>query len=135
MIAYDDEPQEDLFRGESILEAANRVLDFEAFKKQQKEAINNFNEKLLKNAETINYVDDINLDDVKDNKNLKISAKKISDKYKKLRKRKAEKREKQINEIIDEFKLPKKRKKQQIDKAALLAAKDISKKYKNIRFR
>ena len=135
MIAYDDEPQEDLFRGESILEAANRVLDFEAFKKQQKEAINNFNEKLLKNAETINYVDDINLDDVKDNKNLKISAKKISDKYKKLRKRKAEKREKQINEIIDEFKLPKKRKKQQIDKAALLAAKNISKKYKNIRFR
>ena len=111
MIAYDDEPQEDLFRGESILEAANRVLDFEAFKKQQKEAINNFNEKLLKNAETINYVDDINLDDVKDNKNLKISAKKISDKYKKLRKRKAEKREKQINEIIDEFKLPKKKKK------------------------
>ena len=109
MIAYDDEPQEDLFRGESILEAANRVLDFEAFKKQRKEAINNFNEKLLKNAETINYVDDINLDDVKDNKNLKISAKKISDKYKKLRKRKAEKREKQINEIIDEFKLPKKR--------------------------
>ena len=135
MIAYDDEPQEDLFRGESILEAANRVLDFEAFKKQQKEAINNFNEKLLKNAETINYVDDINLDDVKDNKNLKISAKKISNKYKKLRKRKAEKREKQINEIIDEFKLPKKRKKQQIDKAALLAAKNISKKYKNIRFR
>ena len=135
MIAYDDEPQEDLFRGESILEAANRVLDFEAFKKQQKEAINNFNENLLENAKTINYVDDINLDDAKDNKNLKISAKKISDKYKKLRKRKAEKREKQINEIIDEFKLPKKRKKQQIDKAALLAAKNISKKYKNIRFR
>ena len=111
MIAYDDEPQEDLFRGESILEAANRVLDFEAFKKQQKEAINNFNENLLENAKTINYVDDINLDDVKDNKNLKISAKKISDKYKKLRKRKAEKREKQINEIIDEFKLPKKKEK------------------------
>ena len=76
MIAYDDEPQEDLFRGESILEAANRVLDFEAFKKQQKEAINNFNENLLENAETINYVDDINLGDVKDNKNLRISAKK-----------------------------------------------------------
>ena len=111
MIAYDDEPQEDLFRGESILEAANRVLDFEAFKKQQKEVINNFNENLLENAKTINYVDDINLDDAKDNKNLKISAKKISDKYKKLRKRKAEKREKQINEIIDEFKLPKKKEK------------------------
>ena len=76
MIAYDDEPQEDIFRGEIILEAANRVLDFEAFKKQQKEAINNFNENLLENAETINYVDDINLDDVKDNKNFKNSVKK-----------------------------------------------------------
>ena len=51
------------------------------------------------------------MDDVKDNKNLKISAKKISDKYRRLKKGKAEKREKQINEIIDEFKLPKKEKK------------------------
>ena len=90
-IAYDDEPQEDLFRGESILKTANRVLDFEAFKKQQKDVINNFNENLLENAETINYVDDINLDDVKDNKNIKISAKKISDKYKRLRKEKQKK--------------------------------------------
>ena len=90
-IAYDDEPEEDLFRGEGKLEAANRVLDFKAFKKQQKEAINNVYENLLENAEIINYVDDINLDDVKDNKNLKTSAKKISNKYKKLRKRKAEK--------------------------------------------
>ena len=46
-IAYADEPKEDLFKGESILEAANRVLDFEEFKKQQKDAINNFNENLL----------------------------------------------------------------------------------------
>ena len=28
-----NEPQEDLFRGESIVEAANKVLDFEKFKK------------------------------------------------------------------------------------------------------
>ena len=46
-IAYADEPKEDLFKGESILEAANRVLDFEEFKKQQKDAINNFNQNLL----------------------------------------------------------------------------------------
>ena len=45
-IAYDDEPQEDLFKKESILKAANKVLEFEEFKKQQEEAINNFNEKL-----------------------------------------------------------------------------------------
>ena len=46
-IAYADEPKEDLLKGESMLEAANRVLDFEEFKKQQKDAINNFNENLL----------------------------------------------------------------------------------------
>ena len=95
-IAYDEPEEEDLFRGESILEAANKVLDFEEFKKQQEDAINNFNENLL-------------------NKN----------------KRKAIEKEEQLIQII---KVPKKRK-QQKDKAAQIAAKKISKKYKNIRFR
>ena len=95
-IAYDEPEEEDLFRGESIIEAANKVLDFEEFKKQQEDAINNFNENLL-------------------NKN----------------KRKAIEKEEQLIQII---KVPKKRK-QQKDKAAQTAAKKISKKYKNIRFR
>ena len=128
-----DEPKKDLFRGESILEAANKALD--KFKKQQEATINNFNENLLENSETINYGDNINLDDVKDNKNLKISASKISEKYRKLRKTKTAEWEKQIEGIIEEFKLPKKRKKWQTDKVVLLAAKNMSKKYKNIRFR
>ena len=34
-----DEPVEDLFKGESILEAVNKVFDFEKFKKEQAEAI------------------------------------------------------------------------------------------------
>ena len=123
-----------MFKGESILAAAKKVFDFNKFKKQQEDTIKNFNDNFLQNTETINYVDDINLDDVKDNKNLKISAKKISDKYRKLRKRKATEREQHIQEIIEEFKLPKKRKKRQTDKAALLAAKKISKIYKDIRF-
>ena len=123
-----------MFKGESILTAAKKVFDFNKFRKQQEDTIKNFNDNFLQNTETINYVDDINLDDVKDNKNLKISAKKISDKYRKLRKRKATEREQQIQEIIEEFKLPKKRKKRQTDKAALLAAKKISKIYKDIRF-
>ena len=80
--------------GESILAAANKVLDFDEFKKQQAKAINNYNQNLLENAETINYADDINLDDVKDNKDLKITAKKISEKYRKLRKRKVANQEK-----------------------------------------
>ena len=80
--------------GESILAAANKVLDFDEFKKQQAKAIDNYNQNLLENAETINYADDINLDDVKDNKDLKITAKKISEKYRKLRKRKVANQEK-----------------------------------------
>ena len=123
-----------LFMGDSILAAANKVLDFDEFKKQQaNKAIDNYNQNLLENAETINYADDINLDDVKDNKDLKITAKKISEKYRKLRKRKAANQEKK-KRIIDRFNLPTKKTKRQVDKAALLASKNISKKYKNIRF-
>ena len=87
-----------LFMGDSILAAANKVLDFDEFKKQQAKAIDNYNQNLLENAETINYVDDINLDDVKDNKDLKITSKKISEKYRKLRKRKAANQEKKKKE-------------------------------------
>ena len=34
-----NEPEEDLFRGESIVEAANKMLDFKAFKKDQTNAL------------------------------------------------------------------------------------------------
>ena len=63
-----NEPEEDLFRGESILAAANKIVDFNEFKKQQANPIGKFYENLLENAETINYVDDINLDHVRDKK-------------------------------------------------------------------
>ena len=69
--------------GESILAAANKVLDFDEFKKQQAKAIDNYNQNLLENAETINYANDINLDNIKDNKDSKITAKRIGEKYKK----------------------------------------------------
>ena len=49
-----------------------------------------YNDQFMNDAETINYVNDTHLNDVGENKNLKIAAKKISDKYKKIRqKRKA----------------------------------------------
>ena len=78
------EPQEDLFAGESIINAANKVIDFEKFKKQEEKILQTSNDLLMNNAETINYVDDLNLNDVMENKNLKMAAKKISDKYKKI---------------------------------------------------
>ena len=71
-----DEPQEDLLEGESILAAANKVLDFDEFKREKERKLQQYNDQLMKNAETINYVDHINLEDVRDNKNLKITAKK-----------------------------------------------------------
>lgn len=59
----------------SVLTTANNVFDVHRFKQQQSEAIQNFNDQLLEYAET----------NVKENKNLKIAAKKISDKHKRLR--------------------------------------------------
>ena len=56
---------EKLFLNESVLVAANKVFDYNKFKKQQQDAIQNFNDKLLDNAETTNYADDLSLDDVK----------------------------------------------------------------------
>ena len=70
------EPQEDLFAGESIVNAANKILDFDEFKREQERKLQKYNDQLMNNSETIKYVDDINLEDVKDNKNLKIAAKK-----------------------------------------------------------
>ena len=69
-------PQEDLFAGESMVNAANKILDFDEFKREQERKLQKYNDQLMNNSETIKYVDDINLEDVKDNKNLKIAAKK-----------------------------------------------------------
>ena len=57
-----NEPQEHLFESESIVKAANKVLDYEPFKRDQ--------EKLLKNSSK------------KSKKRAQITAKKISKKYK-----------------------------------------------------
>ena len=111
----------------AYLQKAKKVFDFNKFKKQQEDTIKNFNDNFLQNTETIDYVDDINLDDVKDNKNLKISAKKISDKYRKLRKRKTTERKQQIQEILEEFKLPKKRKKTTNRQSSIVSSKKDTK--------
>ena len=39
-----DEPQEDLFVGESILAAANKVLDFDEFKEEQERKLQECND-------------------------------------------------------------------------------------------
>ena len=86
----------------------------------------------MNDSETIKYVDDINLEDVGDNKNLKIAAKKISHKYRKLRKWKATVSVSKLHKISETFTPSDKKGKRQIDKAGLIAAKNISKKYKKL---
>ena len=51
---YDDEPQEDLFKEESVREAANKVLDFEEFEKQQENLLNKNKKKGNRKRRTIN---------------------------------------------------------------------------------
>ena len=84
-----DETQQDLFEGKSVLAEANKVFDFKKFQQDHRQRLQNYKEKHLNDAETINYADDLNLDDVLEKKNLRKAAKQISDKYRKLRKRKA----------------------------------------------
>ena len=125
-----DEP----FVNESVLAAANKVFDFDKYKKEQASALDRYNklkaENDLQQAETINYVDDLNLDDVRENKNARIAAKKISDKYRKTRKRK---RPKSTSVIFGGFKKPTKKRKRST-KSALITARNISKRYKNLRY-
>ena len=111
------------------------MFDFDKFNEEQAEDMDDFKQKLVEDAETINYADDLDINDLKENKNLKITAKKISDKYRKQRKRRAATRIPELQEIVTDFIVPEKRQIRQTDKAALLAAKKISRKYKNIRFR
>ena len=127
-----NEPQEDLFEGESRLAAANTVLNFDEFKREQERKLQQYDDQLMNDAETINYVDEINLEDVRDNKNLKITAKEISDKYRKLKKRKATVSVPKLHKITKTFVPAEKKNEKQVDKAALIAAKNISREYKKI---
>ena len=128
------ERQEDIFAGESILKAANKVLDFKKFKQEQERQIQDYNENLLNDAETINYVDHIDINDLKENKNLIIAAKKIQDRYRKIRqKRKAPVPIEILHKSSETF-APADNKKNSKgkDKRALIAAKKYQKKYKNL---
>ena len=126
------EPQQDLFESESVLAAANKVFDFKKFQQNQKQILENYKERHLNHAKTINYADDLNLDDVVEKKNLKIAAKQISDKYRKLRKRKATISVPKLHKLSETLIKPDKNGKKTVDKRLIEAAKKILKKYKNV---
>ena len=76
----------------------------------------------------MNYADDLNLDDVLEKKNLKIAAKQISDKYRKLRKRKAAISVPKLHKISKTLIPSNKKGKKNTDKRLIEAAKKIRKK-------
>ena len=127
-----DKPQQDLFERESVLAAANKVFDLNKFQQNQKQRLENYKEQHLNDAKTINYADDLNLDDVLEKKNLKIAAKQISDKYRKLRKRKATISVPKLHKLSETLIKPDKKGKKTVDKRLIEAAKKILKKYKNV---
>ena len=111
---------------------ANKVFDFDRYKKEQASTLDGYSilkpENDLEQAVTMNYVDDLKLDDVRENKNVRIAAKKISNKYRKIRKRK---KPKSPAVTFESFKRPTKKRKRST-KSALITARNRSKTYKNI---
>ena len=101
-------------------------------KKNQKQRLENYNEQQLNNTETINYADDLNLDDLLEKKNSKIAAKQISDKYEKLRKRKATISVPKLHKISETLIPSNKKGKKTTDKRLIEAAKKIRNKCKNL---
>ena len=156
-----DENQEDLFKGESIINAVNKVFDFEKFKKDQAKAINNTKKSTIQAAkkiskkyknlkkpkktflvnkedlETIAY--DEPQEDLFKSESILNAANKVLDfnKFKKEQKELINKYNKRKTfedlQLAEIIKVPKKRKVQR-DKLAQIAAEKIKKKYKNIRF-
>ena len=155
-----NEPQEDVFKGGSMINAVNKVFDFEKFKKDQAEALNKptstSKKSTIQTAKKIskkyknlylvneNYLETIAYDETQEdafkNESILNAANKVFD-FNKCKKEQNELINKynkrktfedlQLAEII---KVPKKRKVQR-DKLAQIAADKIRKKYKNIGFR
>ena len=127
-----DEPQQDLFESESVLAVANKVFEFKKSQQNQKQRLENYKEQQLNDTETINYADDLDLDNVLAKKSLKIAGKQVSDKYRKLRKRKAAISVPKLHKISETLIQTDKKGKKTVVKKLIEAVKKIKKKYKNI---
>ena len=128
-IDYTNEPQEDLFSSESILAKADEEFNFEMYKKEQAEALDKMkrekpfaNESILAAAnvfdfekfkkqqeDTIREFKEQQLSAKSENKNVEITAKKITEKYTKMRKKQIISKS-QKEETFESFLLPLKKK-------------------------
>ena len=120
-----NEPRQDLFKSESVLAAANKVFEFKKFQQNQKQRLEDYKEQQLNDTETINNADDLDLDDVLAKKSSKIAGKQISDKYRKLRKRKAAISVPKLHKISETSIQTAKKGKKNVDKRLIEAVKKI----------
>lgn len=130
VVYTDDRNMEDVSSNRGAIIAANKIKN--KYKKMR--AKNNslpFSLDEIEQAQTENYVDDVDIADVNLNWNAAIAAKKISNKYKKLTRKR--KRYAEIEPIEGPVKKPKTS--VGTKKSALMAAKKISDKYKNLCYR
>ena len=130
VIYTDDRSMENVRSNRGATIAANKIKN--KYKKMR--AKNNslsFDLDEIEEAETANYVDDVDIADVNLNQNVAITAKKIGDKYKKIRR----KRKRTIAKELAIEKEPKRPKTSNSKKLVMMAAKKIRDKYKNLRYR
>ena len=130
VVYTDDRNMEDVSSNRGAIIAANKIKN----KYKKIRAKNNslsFSLDEIEQAQTENYVDDVDIPDVNLNRNAAIAAKKISNKYKKLTRKR--KRYAEIEPIEGPVKKPKKS--VGTKKSALMATKKISDKYKNLCYR
>ena len=146
-IQYSDPPQEVIFAGESILKAANEVFDFDKFKKERAESLDKMkkrqvDDELFANESVlaaVNKVFDFDKNAIREfkqqqqtvRKNKKLAADKVLKKYRNISKRKRPVSPPPT--VIESFKKPSKKSKN-LTNSALITARNILKKYKNIRF-
>ena len=91
-----------------------------------------FNLSDVADADTVDYNEDTNIQDLNLNRNAILTTKKISNKYKNIRRK--IKRAASPKPIVLEIKKPKTASSQSRNKSARIAAKEISDKYKRLRY-
>ena len=130
VLCNDDRNMEDVSSNRDAMIAANKTKN--KYKKMRaKNSSLPFDLDETEQAETENYVDDIDIANVNLNRNAAITPKKISDKYKKIRRKR--KRARLVEPVEEAPKRPKTNNNSK--KLVMMGAKKIRDKCKNLRYR
>ena len=128
----DDRNMGDVSSNRGAMIAANKTKNkYKKMRAKNSSLLFDFDLDETEQAETANYVDDIDIANVNLNRNAAITPKKISDKYKKIRRKR--KRARSVEPVEEAPKRPKTNNNSK--KLVMMGAKKIRDKYKNLRYR